>query len=138
MLYSCERLGFGNIYVVFWRLSFLSSLPDKLSFLLRVLIFANFNCKKISWVWIFANLTSRNISRVFKFAKIAKKSKIREKNVPAKISTPKVSPFLQEQFSPSFDKTGKLPFSALYFPKCFYLEYAQYKNPPRKYRQSIN
>ena len=48
----------------------------------RVLIFANFNCKKISWVLLFANLTSINISRVFNFAKRAKKCKIREKMYP--------------------------------------------------------
>ena len=80
---NTNRLGFWNIYMVFWRLSFLSSLSDKLSML--VLIFANFNCKKISRVLIFADLTSRNISRVFNFAKMAKKREIHEKIYPGKL-----------------------------------------------------
>ena len=46
--------------------------------------------------------------------------------------------FYRQQFSPSFNKTGKLQFSALHLPKCLCLEYVQYTNPPKECRQSIN
>ena len=44
----------------------------------------------------------------------------------------------RKQLFPSFNKKEKLLFSALYLPKCFCLEYAQYKNPRKECRQSLN
>ena len=45
--------------------------------------------------------------------------------------------FIEKQFSPQFNKTGKLQFSALHFPKCLCLEFAQYKNPLKECCQNI-
>ena len=36
-----------------------------------------------------------------------------------------ISSFYRRKFSPSFNKTQKLQFSAFYLPKCSFLEYAQ-------------
>ena len=47
-------------------------------------------------------------------------------------------PYYRKQFCPSFNKTWKLQFSALYLLKCLCPEYAQYKNPPTVCRQSTN
>ena len=63
-------------------MSFLSSLSDKLSML--VLIFANFNCKKIRGF---------NIEKYFagiQFRENGQKTRNSRKNIPGKISTPKL------------------------------------------------
>ena len=78
---------------MFWKyirgilkvMSFLSSLPDKLSFFQGYQFSRISIVKKISRVLIFAILTSRNISRVFNFVKMAKKREIREKMYPRKL-----------------------------------------------------
>ena len=80
------------ITIRFWKyirgilkvMSFLSSLPDKLSFFFRVLIFASFNCKKN-----FAGINFRDFNIEKNFARMAMYPR---KNEPAKISTLKVSP----------------------------------------------
>ena len=39
----------------------------------------------------------------------------------------------ENNFLPRYKKTGKLQFSTLFLPRCLYLEYQQYKNPPKEY-----
>ena len=46
--------------------------------------------------------------------------------------------FCSQQFSPLFNKTGKLQVFVLYLPKYLCLEYTKYKTPPKECRQGIN
>ena len=90
MWYSCNRLGFGNVYLVFWMLCLFYPL-----YLINLAFFAGINFREFQWQKNFAGINFREFSIEKYFAGIwfrenGQKMENSQKNVPVKISTPKV------------------------------------------------